>query len=152
MKQVVLTIVLLAAVAGCSILYEGGKEAQTKEVKVFSTGERAEYDTVLNAYTVWYKNGQVMFRATGWNGSQGYPMRWAPRFREVLDRRILPTSEGYIFDYGLKGGKKIQWGAWDKYEGWFEDGKKKYEYTYRTRKFIEWDNMGNIIKQLNQAE
>lgn len=152
MRPVIIAVVLLAFAAGCSILYEGGKEAPTKEVKVFSTGERAEYDIILNAYAVWYKNGQVMFRATGWNGSRGYPVRWAPTTIGVVDRRIQPDREGPLFNYGLTDGKKIRWGAYDKYEGWFEDGKKRYEYSYRSRKFIEWDNQGNVIKQVNQAE
>jgi hypothetical protein len=152
MRQVVLAFLILSVAAGCSLLYEGQSVAPRNEVKVFPTGERAEYDILLEAYTVWFKNGNLMFRATGWNGSGGFPMRWAPKFREVTDRRIIQTDKGYIFDYGLKGGKIIPWGAWDKYEGWFEDGKKKYEYSYRTRKYIEWDNTGKVIKELNQSE
>ena len=33
----------------------------------------------------------------------------------------------------------------------FEDGKKKYEYSYRSQKMTEWDNTGKVIKELNQA-
>ena len=117
MRALLIVVLLSVLTGGCSLLYEKG-EAPTKEVKVFNTGEKAEYDLIIDTYTVWYKNGNVMFRATGWNGSNGFPMRWAPTFREVIDKRILETDKGYIFDFGFKGGKKIQWGAWDKYEGW----------------------------------
>jgi len=150
---------LLITLGGCSLLYEKGSETPTSEIKILSTGEKTEYNFILNVYTVWYKNGKMMFRATGWNGSNGFPMRWAPTKNNALvvntftiDKRILVTDRGYIFDYGLKDGKKIQWGAWDKYEGWFEDGKEKYVYSYRTRKVIEWDNTGKIIKEVNQSE
>jgi hypothetical protein len=153
MRLALLAFVLLTVAAGCSLFNAGDTEAPTKEVKVFSSGERAEYDLMINSYTVWYKSGQVMFRATGWNGSRGFPMRWAPTTLGMMDWRIQTDKKGIIFfNYGLKGGKEIRWGAFDKYEGWFENGNKKYDYSYRTRKFTEWDINGNILKQVNQGE
>lgn len=124
------------------------------------------YDRNTGDFIEWYDNGQVRFMASELRTSNK-PVAWNPRNlgsdRVVQVDLLRVTQEIFLYNddfeflvnrnksirFHAHGLKVIPWGKYNKYRGWYRDGRKMYDYDHDARTFVEWDDFGTIIKQGN---
>ena len=119
------------------------------------------FDRNTRTFIEWFENGRVSFMANEYRGLK--PTIWNPR--HLGSKRIVRSNTNReIFVYNQKidslinrpetflrfndhGTTIIEWGDYNKYRGWYHDGRKMYDYDHDSRYFVEWDDFGMVIKQ-----
>ncbi|MHB9030174.1 MAG: hypothetical protein ACYC9O_15515 [Candidatus Latescibacterota bacterium] len=148
MRRMIFLLPFLFISSGCSLgsnSLAGTVTSPRNEIRTYPSGEKSEMDYATGSYTVWYKNGRMMFRASNWNGNAATTnATWQPRGNRIRRQTLWGHKTDRIFDYGLSEGRTILWGAYDRYEGWYEDGKRQYLYDVKGRTYTEWNREGAV--------
>ena len=150
MSKTTIMYLVLLTIAGCGIIQIGEPPGKQQEIKTthYENGQKkSEQDPNRGTYTEWYEDGQMKFLASKWYGRREDV--WIPvgKNGRIMFRLIesFGVDGRYNFMYDEKSQGQVPWGAYNLYEAWYPDGKKKFVYKYPYKQFTEWNEEGSII-------
>ncbi len=148
MKGVYMLIISILLFADCSAVQTRkntgwNTNSYDYELKKYPGGRKrkSEYD-IDSTYTEWHKNGLIKFRESRKTGMTGV-FSWCPKTGRIVRDKEVKLR----FKYDEICEKKIRWGEYYRYEGWYFSGRKKFVYDCKNERYIEWGEHRGILSR-----